>query len=474
MLVVISDLHFVDGTAGAHNVSCDAFLGFFDDVLTLAEEKQATSLDLLFLGDIFDLIRTEKWFEVELADRPWGRADINDDPTRLGPACRLKGLEILNAVATQVAPHLEVLTGRHPGCKERIAALEARMGRPMRRLFLPGNHDRLYAVDDAIRARTRELLAVAEGDVPELGEHLYKCARHGVVARHGHEFDVWNFEGYRPDAGGYVFDPVDYQRCPIGDPITTEIVVKLPRRVAEMLRDQVRPEVATAVYEHLQNIENVRPVTATIPWIWQQAGVIGARKLAPGTEDEWQDDEQARVTDAVLGAGVEVGREFMQLPFVKAWLDKHDRWGFDEADKLQAVAAVLEAGIGVGGLSALARINDRWDRFVHRDGDEQHVGAYGEPGLKTGEYHYVVYGHTHEFAQEALRVVDDHEKVYLNSGTWRPRYFLTRDKEAFVEWKEMTYLVFFAADEDRAGLEPGDPKGTSMLTWTGTMVKKKR
>ncbi len=473
MLVVISDLHFVDGTAGAHNVVCDAFLGWMDDVLSIAEAKKAKSLDFLFLGDIFDLIRTEKWFEVPVEARPWGDAAINDDPTKLAEACREKALEILEAIASQVAAHLEVLTGRHPACAPRIASLEAAMGRRVRRLYLPGNHDRLYSVDERIRARTKELLDLWDGPVPELSEHLYQGLDHGLIARHGHEFDVWNFEGYVRDQEAYVFDARAYQKCPIGDPITTELVVKLPRRVRELLKGRVRPEVAEGVYAHLQNIENVRPVTAAIPWIWHEAGALGELDLAPGTDDEWQDDEREHVIDAVSEAAATVGREFMSLPFVERWVKERDKWGWDEADELQALSGLLKLGVGMRELSGLMKTYDGFRRFAGKHTDPQREGAFGEPGLATTEYHYVVYGHTHEYEQAALRVVEGHEKIYVNSGTWRPRFFLADNREDFVEWKEMTYLVFFTPEEDLGGYE-GHYKGHSMLTWTGSMVKRRR
>ncbi len=473
MLVVISDLHFVDGTAGAHNVACEAFLAWMQDVLILAEDKGATGLDILFLGDIFDLIRTEKWFEVAPEHRPWGDPAINERPTSLRPECREHALAILEAIATEVKPHLEILTGRHSAIAPRIAAFEQRTGKPVRRLFVPGNHDRLYCVDERVRARTRELLGLYDGEVVGLSEHLYRSTEYALVARHGHEFDVWNFEGFRKDQNHFVFDENAYQKVPIGDCITTELVVKLPKRVGELLRGHVRPLVAEGVYQHLQNIENVRPVTAAIPWIWHEAGAIGDSDYVPGTGEAWQDDERNHVIEAVTEAAGEVAREFTELPFVTHWLKERDGWGWDEADELQALAGLLKLGVGMRELSSLMKTYDGFQRFAASHTDPQREAAFLEPGLETPDYHYVAYGHTHEFEQAALKVVDGHEKVYLNSGTWRSRYFLADNREDFVEWKEMTYLVFFGVEEDLAGYE-GQYKGHSMLTWKGTMLKRGR
>lgn len=81
MLVVISDLHFVDETAGEHNLPVDAFRNvFLPNVVALARERQATEIVLLFLGDIPDLVRTQQWFAEAVEDRPWGIRGLQDVP----------------------------------------------------------------------------------------------------------------------------------------------------------------------------------------------------------------------------------------------------------------------------------------------------------------------------------------------------------------------------------------------------------
>ena len=61
MLIFISDLHFVDGTAGEHNVPTDAFKIFFEDISGLSDwfakkGRKIEEIKLVFLGDIFDLL----------------------------------------------------------------------------------------------------------------------------------------------------------------------------------------------------------------------------------------------------------------------------------------------------------------------------------------------------------------------------------------------------------------------------------
>lgn len=62
MLVFISDLHFVDETAGKHNIPTSAFENFLTNVEVRADKAKAKELKIAFLGDIFDILRTEEWF----------------------------------------------------------------------------------------------------------------------------------------------------------------------------------------------------------------------------------------------------------------------------------------------------------------------------------------------------------------------------------------------------------------------------
>lgn len=74
MLVIISDLHFSDGTTGDHNIPPKAFEYFFDDLKATVNnpDNKIKEVKLVLLGDIFDLLRTSKWLDVDENERPWG------------------------------------------------------------------------------------------------------------------------------------------------------------------------------------------------------------------------------------------------------------------------------------------------------------------------------------------------------------------------------------------------------------------
>ena len=74
MLVFISDLHFMDETAGHHNIPANAFKKFLKNIKVHSDKTKNKNKEvkIVFLGDIFDLLRTEEWFKEKEEDRPWG------------------------------------------------------------------------------------------------------------------------------------------------------------------------------------------------------------------------------------------------------------------------------------------------------------------------------------------------------------------------------------------------------------------
>jgi UDP-2,3-diacylglucosamine pyrophosphatase LpxH len=449
MLVIVSDLHLVDGTAGDHNVSADAFELFRDDIAAMARDRGVKEVELLLLGDVVDLLRTEAWFDVEAADRPWGNPYINDDPRKLSAACGAKGVKIVEAIQKHAKDQIAALC-------DSDKKLEGQ-GLKLRRTFIPGNHDRLYGVVPEIKSAIDAMLQIDEPAPFESPRRVYRSDRYRVLARHGHELDVWNFEAFRKDAG-FKYDDAEYLKTPIGDAITTELVVALPYRVRRALKSGgVAEELVEKVYHRLQDIENVRPLSAAIGWIFYQISALGANSA-------WNEATQKKIAAIVEETTADVFDDFMNMPFVKRWLSQHDKWTdpMDEADKLQALHGFAKRKIGLGVYQYFLK------HFDIDAGNQQRDGAAREPALSDGIQH-IIYGHTHQYDQVALAKSNGLEQVYFNSGTWRPRHHATLDQKDFVEWKDMTYLVFYDEGEDQG---PSPKQGTSFETWMGTRFKR--
>ncbi|MBW1669420.1 MAG: hypothetical protein JRJ66_15525, partial [Deltaproteobacteria bacterium] len=83
---------------------------------------------------------------------------------------------------------------------------------------------------------------------------------HGVYARHGHQYDIWNF------GGGNDYTRQGHLQTPIGDVFTTEFAVKIPWML-DSLRKKY-PEVTKKMVESTKDIDNVRPLSIVMEWIY--------------------------------------------------------------------------------------------------------------------------------------------------------------------------------------------------------------
>lgn len=432
MLAFISDLHFRDGTAGEHNLPVRAFEGFLSDLSTHAHNARAEEVTLVFLGDIFDLLRTEAWLEVPETERPWG-----------APAGSL------HKVAAHAHRIMDTILS-HPVNRETFALLNGSLserfplfpGEP-KRIYIVGNHDRLCAQFPSLLRRARQALG-AESDAPL---HRYVNAKYGVLARHGQEHDAYNFEGSDD------LTDEDYLRVPIGDPIATELIVRLPCTLMQHPKVQaLPPEERLAIKRNVQEIEHVRPLSAVPKWLLSQI-----------QRNPWLREAIEDVIDEVIEA-------FKDLAFVQEWYAEHDSpldfW--DKADKLQAVLFFLER-LRLSHLENIVGLADQLKDAFRIPPAQAAAQEFRDLGP---EFLYVIYGHTHVPLQQPVQVFAGpggafRERVYLNTGSWGTR-FKEALEEGFASWRQLTYVILYAADEDVA---PGQPSRgfPAFETWSGTL-----
>lgn len=168
MLVVISDLHFVDATSGDHNLPAKAFEQIFlSNIISLAQKNKATEIKLLLLGDIPDLIRSEQWFDEAPENRPWGANGLRDIPTpHLGSRVERRCLDILgrfpesgkradvpeNTILFQNWDTFEFFRTFQQTIHEEL-------GRdiPVQTIYIVGNHDRLINLYPSLRDELRKI-----------------------------------------------------------------------------------------------------------------------------------------------------------------------------------------------------------------------------------------------------------------------------------------------------------------------------
>lgn len=455
MIILISDLHLMDGTAGRHQLES----GLFEDTL---EElgRQATAaishlpekdqdIKIVLLGDIFDVIRTERWFledgrnkkiEVPLSVRPWGNS--RDKKTES------IAFEILSNIIKMNKEILSLLSGRE----------WKRLGFPKRPevIYIPGNHDRLCNEYPSLRKLVIEALEFNGLTYKDLFPNYYLDKEHGLFARHGHEWDPFNFEGDHQNEQSY-------NQVPIGDVIAAEIASKLPIVVGKKLKEINLPEEdINQICNNFRNLFDVRPMSAIIPWLSFQV--------------KRYDEYGENVQNAINSAFRQVGEEFMEIPFVKEWIKKHDRfWNpLDNGDKVQLLGSLLKT-FNITNAAWKLKLFDLWDTVKEHWTDNKYLaGANKDLQSLPENIQYVLYGHTHDPYKQIIDITkgrkksEKRERAYLNTGTWRPGYHQSLSENGFSKWKNLTYTIIYKPGEMFAGSPVKHPV---FEYWTGTINK---
>lgn len=343
----------------------------------------------------------------------------------------------------------------HPGnrrtfqvIRQSVADLQDRcqLSAPARLFYVPGNHDRLVNRYPRLRHKVCDCLGIppAWHDPADLFPHTYENPDYGVFARHGHEYDSYNYEG------GRAYTEEDYQRVPIGDPITTDLVARLPYALAQRLEaiPGLAPETKQTLKRNFQEIENVRPLSAVIKWLLYQV------------------EENRTLKETIEDTVHEVMEYFEGLDFVQDWYDRHDKWESwqDDADKIQAFLFLLR-NFKFYRTEKLLELADKAQPYFVKD--DLLAAAPGEYlHLDSSRFRYVVYGHTHDPLLSPVRSISafphNLEQVYLNTGTWRGRYFKSTADDSFISWKNMTSVIFYQSGERDAPFPVFE-------TWTGAL-----
>jgi UDP-2,3-diacylglucosamine pyrophosphatase LpxH len=211
MKLFLSDLHLGDGK------DRDDFQYHKElDDLVRNLSGRFKKVEMILLGDIFDLIRTQKYYEYEGLPRP----DVK--------------LKVMEDITEQHAPFFETLT-----------FFTGRTRRTLR--YVIGNHDFSAYLDprllEMIRNRFGLLLT------PEI---YYRHEALGIWAEHGHRYDMIN-NTFRKDG-----TPIEYS---FGDKIVVGIVDRFFEKVREK-QDELGIDPAV-----INDLDNVRPQSAISNWL---------------------------------------------------------------------------------------------------------------------------------------------------------------------------------------------------------------
>ena len=256
----------------------------------------------------------------------------------------------------------------------------------------------------------------------DLIEQIYR--EHLVFARHGDIFDPSNFEHNR-DASS------------LGDAIVIELLDKFGTTVRQQLGSRL-PE---ACEEGLKEIDNVRPLAMIPIWIDGLLTNTCTPELAEEIKTIWNN----------------LVHQFLQVDFVKT-----RPFGSSILVKL---GFEISSEVPMAGLSDVAA----WftSKFGGGRAESYYPYALNEKAFTDGWVKFIVYGHTHQYEIVPLQSIQQGSeitnRIYINSGTWRPVHELARfhpGQKQFVSYHVMTYLTFFKGDER---------KGRSFESWSGAL-----
>lgn len=478
MLVIVSDLHLTDGTSGT-TIDEDAFKIFQERLTDLAwgastqtgkdgkeYYKPIKEVELLLLGDILDVIRSDRWSKDDHV-HPWTDPS---DPTfvnKVGEITRAilakndKALGIFQSLAN---PGLDVPSDR--ARNEKPVKVKVKI------YYLAGNHDWFFHLEgpgfDAIRHDVIKAMGLAykedkvfPRDTKELDEVFGNvCGKYHVFARHGDIYDENNYE------------PSGRDQASLGDAVAVELLNKFPHEVEDLSRRVAAKDAPQELVEQLQTIatglkeiDNVRPVDLVPKFVdslvERTPGPEEGRKLVRET---WDEVAKAFLRDRFVTQRSSLLR--LINPFAKRRsklsLALRLSTGFSFRFLGKYVPSMKNWLLSLGNLPGGRKRLLRWGLS-----DDYSEYAHTEKAFNESEISYIVYGHTHRHEIVPLRTAvgadKSDESIYLNAGTWRAVYDLARyssNGDEFFGYHVMTYLAFF---------KEGEHKGKAFETWSGSL-----
>jgi UDP-2,3-diacylglucosamine pyrophosphatase LpxH len=216
MKVFFSDFHLSDGK---ERDDFQYHKDFDELVRNLSEEFR--NIEMILLGDIFDLIRSQKYCECEAASLTGERRQ-----------------DIKRKIMAEI---LE----KHGSFFETLRHFLEQPGHTFR--YIVGNHDFGTSLDNTLPGMIRDNFGL--NFTPE---HYYQDKRLGIWAEHGHRYDTINKT--------YDNDGTLIPYC-LGDRIVVEIVGRFFEKIRENQGElQIDPGI-------INDIDNVRPQSAIGNWL---------------------------------------------------------------------------------------------------------------------------------------------------------------------------------------------------------------
>ena len=468
MLVIISDLHLTDGTSGetidekafrifrnrVSDMAYDASWRMADDKADKAggQYKPIERIDILFLGDIVDMIRSEQWNTRGEEDMPWTEQRSEaffDNICKIAEgvlAFNKKSFAILKGIANggiKIPASMTVLTSDKDKIEQKIGSVasEEKFAPEVRIYYMVGNHDWfLYINDprmDTIRNRIIDELGLAnERDKPfpfypsENPALLQTQIDHHVYALHGDIFDKTNYRS------------PDRDRSSIGDVVVLKLLNEVPKTIEQEIRKPERIGTVQDIDEfikELHEIDNLRPYTLAPKWISE---VIRKHGL-----------DERLINDCIRGALRKLIQDYTKNPLVSPHLGTVVLFKIAEL--------MLKGHLTMEDLSTV----------IHWSGqDKNDFESYRQHALELADREdgrnkmFYIMGHTHDPEIVPMSSFTtggkQYSQIYMNTGTWRTLHKEGIRDKTMISYKTMTIAGFFKGDERM---------GHNFEFWTGSL-----
>jgi UDP-2,3-diacylglucosamine pyrophosphatase LpxH len=461
MLAVISDLHFreesSDHIAGndaypplvcRRNLPITPYRRFIAMLAAEAVRNGARRLDVALAGDIFDIHRTSLWFSGEEQIRPYAQAG------HVGAALETRVIEILDAIESEadVKETLDAFrllaNGRYRDDGEHDFPV------PVQLHYVPGNHDRLANATPAIRRRVRALLGLPASGAPF--PRVLALARERAVVRHGHEYDLYNFAVDLQQATEIpLYLPEEHHDAPtFGDFVTVDIASRLPFLFRQHHGDEalLSTPLLRTVYIRLLEFDDLRPQSAML------------RFLLHMPEEGLKPEVVWRVIEPVLRQLLEAIHDDVYL---HEWLGRLSSRAV--IDAFDVVRLLLRWRLWRHSRSIPLWLVERFSQAALRRSVQgpatEHLAAR-ESAIRSGDYLFLVAGHTHAPRVNLLTADPLGERYYVDTGTWRNQIPAAPDFTSFGRLKALTYAILYGPEED-LGRPPQPNKMASLDYWSG-------
>ena len=401
MLIFLSDTHLTDGST-CETISADAFGKLVLMLEDMAKTANSSDIEVVFLGDIFDVIRSEIWLSTDI--RPWSPKNKTDKNSQGLKQYTMKIIDRICQNDTNIGSMQHLKNFKEKMENEHVN---------VKYTYITGNHDWLINRYPETRLKIADFMGINK---PEdfrnqtFDDELLRASYH-VFARHGDIFDPFNFDGNR-DASS------------LGDAIVIDIINKFPQAVEKEIGKHTNPD----LIKELKEIDNVRPLIDIPLWI------NGVSLRAKTTE----------IGKKIKKVWNEVVDGFLNIKFVK----DHDKaWRMDMVDALQV-------GLRLSKFLSLNEISEIPLRKFQKTEDDYIDRAFQEDALLRNEATAIVYGHTHDYKLQPLDQVHlggiTIGKKYFNSGTWRKvhkRTAFDQKNYEFLSWHVLTLIAFYLEGE---------------------------